>query len=275
MKRDLGDSVRLVSNEEVLQRLLAQFDRFDRAQDTKQSVRAVANQYGAKGILKFNPTEAETRLGYKQEVTLVNWESRDGAPRRVSLEFGPLASSGGGTFPQATSGGTNLAYRAYVVVIFSTPATTFDGFFADLGRGQRVVLATSRVTLTAVMPAPQTNYTSGSMSVIGGVSEGGVPSYTPVLFTEFIEDLAAGATSTAVVLPPRATRLDIVGMSATAASAALSFLDNAGTVIRTVPSFANGTQVESIPLPRGAYSVTVQNTGGAISSFDLPFQLSV
>jgi hypothetical protein len=149
---------------------------------------AAANQWGGKGIIKFNPSDAERQNGIQQEISLLVWQSPDGLPHYVTIEVGRLVSGvggpgsdgtpgglqyvnpitavglgsvGGGTWPAAQEGGIPLYYRAAAQVVMGTPGAMQDQFWIDINRGQRFTACVSYVAVTAQMRPPPVDELSG------------------------------------------------------------------------------------------------------------------
>lgn len=157
---------------------------------------AVANQWGGKGTIKFNPTEAEMNAGIREQQSLLVWTSPDGLPKYVTVEVGRLASGvggpgadgtvggltyvdlvvkqgvgsvGGASWPAATdASGNPLYYRAVAQVVVGTPGTMQDQFWIDVNRGQRFTAVASYVAVTAQMLGPPLDNTSGDVIVPTG-----------------------------------------------------------------------------------------------------------
>ena len=233
-----------------------------------------ANQYGGKGVIKFAPTEAETRSLIKQNVTLVDWQSADGEPHPVTVEVGRIAIGGGGSFPQAQSGGVALSYRPRAQVIIGQPSVMSDPFFIDINRGQRFTAAASYLAVTAEMLAPPAGGVSGSMSVLGGIGFGQAVTIAPVVITQYIDSLAALAVAAPIVVPPRCNFLLPLRSSDQNNLMLVEFLDTNSAVI-DVLQFSNGQMVAPAPLSADTYSVRVTNQGAVAASYRLIFQVDV
>lgn len=155
---------------------------------------AAANQWGGKGIVKYNPTEADINVGTRQQQSLLVWQSPDGLPHYVTVEVGRLASSaggpgadntpsgtsfvlnpavafaqgsvGGGTWPAGQDvAGNPLYYRATAQIVLGTPGVMEDSFWIDINRGQRFTAVASYVAVTAQMNPPPTDESTGSTLV--------------------------------------------------------------------------------------------------------------
>ena len=151
-------------------------------QKRKESVAAS----GGKAVVKYQPTQAETVAGYKQEVTLVAWQSPDGMPQQVSLYVMPILGSGG-TYPAAQDATTGalLSYRPTVEIVLTIAGVKLDPFYIDIG--QRITVTASQVFATVRMQQPQAGFISGSMNIAAVLGEQGMPSQAPILDTAFAD----------------------------------------------------------------------------------------
>lgn len=149
------------------------------------------NQWGGKGVIKFNPTTNEIALGITQQKSLFVWQSEDQLPHYVTVEVGRVANGvggpgadtgtilpghfpvsngvsqgGAGTFPAPQdSAGNPLYYRATAQVTIGTPGAMQDPFWIDINRGQRFTALASYVALTAQMSSLPINEQTGNTLV--------------------------------------------------------------------------------------------------------------
>lgn len=159
------------------------------------------NQWGGKGIIKFNPSNSEINAGIRQQQSLLVWESPDGLPHYVTCEVGRFTggyggpgadntkggiqvispnfsvpgtinagggqgSVGGGSWPATQdANGNPLYYRAAAQVTLGTPGTMEDQFFIDINRGQRFTALASYVAITAQMLSPPIDELTGNVVV--------------------------------------------------------------------------------------------------------------
>jgi hypothetical protein len=208
------------------------------------------NQWGGKGVIKFNPTNNEIVQGIKSEISLFSWQSPDGLPHFVTVDIGRYTAGVGGPGNDGTKGGgatvlsvTNprpvigavsgatwpaaadqngnpLYYRAIAQVLLGTPGTMQDPFYIDINRGQRFSTLASYVDVTAQMNGPPIDEATGNVII-------------PANFTTpFVSgSLAVYATLGMGVAPPLAPVLYT------------QYIDNqvavTNTFIRAVPERAN------------------------------------
>ncbi len=113
------------------------------------------NQYGGKGIIKYNPSIAETQAGIRQDITVVDWQSIDGNARALTIEVGRIETGGGGTYP---------ASRMANVPVWtaSTPYTDIGNFVQNPIGGNRYVLTQAGVSAPA----------GGPLGVGSGIADG-------------------------------------------------------------------------------------------------------
>jgi hypothetical protein len=246
---------------EALAGLLAPHNRRDKS---------TISQYGSKALLKYQPTAAETQIGIKQQVGLVDWSSPSGMPIETTVTVGRLSNGAGGTFPTSTAA-AKYAYRFYATVTLGVGAVMYEPFNIDVNRGQRFTVSASYVNVTIIASPPPTGYIAGSMLCYAGLGLGNAPSQAPVIFTQFIDGLGAGATSN-IVIPPSCNYLLPLQSTNVNGVMQLDFLDNFGAIISSI-SFGNGQQVSPIPLEQDFYSINLTNQGAIAASYRLPFQV--
>lgn len=238
-----------------------------------------ANQYGGKGIIKFNPTQEETLLGIREEITLIDWQSEDGMPHTVTIDLGRIFGAGVGTFPQGSIptdvAVVGLSYRAQAQVILGTPSAMSDPFFVDINRGQRFTASASYVAVTARMLTPSVLGVnrSGSLGVFGNLGYGPAVSTAPVLITQYFDVLTVGVPVLSTI-PPRANVLVAVSGDTAGNTTQIDLVDNAGasftfTVVGGYVSNAMNV------LPADAFSLRITNLGPLEESVNLVYQVSV
>jgi hypothetical protein len=245
------------------------------------------NEFGAKGVIKWQPTDAEKLRGIQSQITLVNWSEPNRNPIYVTVDVGRLAHGGGATFPQSIDPDTAsfLSYRVQCQVVLGTPGVMADPYFIDLNRGQRFTAAASYVAVTAqALPPPApfnmgsgiVTYTAGSLAVFGGLGLGPAPSIAPPEITLFVDTpLAPTVSSAKLEIPNRANYLLRAPSSDPAGTTTITFFDNSGlTVIESVTILNSSVQVP-IALPQDAFFVQVTNAGANLALYRVIFQLSV
>ena len=164
-----------------------------------------------------------------------------------------------------------LSYLARAQVILGSPSAMEDPFYIDVGRGQRFVASASFVGVTIQALEPPTNYSAGSINVIGRLGHGEAGTQAPLIYTLPINSLAAAGTKN-VVIPPRANFLLPLWSSDLNNTVQLDFLDEAGALINSL-EFTNGGMVAPASL-EDAHSITVTNDGASTATYRLPFQIS-
>jgi hypothetical protein len=239
-----------------------------------------ANQTGAKGVIKSNPTTADTNAGVKQQITLIDWQSESGYPEPITVEMNRLIGAGG-SFPAAKdASGVKLAYRANAQVFYGTPGAMQNPFFIDINRGQKFSVTASYLAMTAQMTATptgltQVTYAGGSMAVVGNLGTGYTLTLAPVLFTQFFDEISGGGSSQLTPIPEKANFLLPVRSSEFGVSLQIFFFDAAGVRVDSLPIFSVGAMTSPLEIPQDAYSVQVVNQGPGLASFRLVYQISV
>lgn len=244
------------------------------------------NQYGAKGTIKYNPSQAESVIGMRSSISIVDWQAEDGRPCQVTVEAGILAQGGPGSFPFATDpSGNPYVYRQRCQVIMGSPGTMQDVFFIDLNRGQRFTATASYMAVSAEALAPPTSmagvggttFVGGSVVAVGSIGYGIAISRAPTVLTLYADDMAVQPlTNSSIVfrIPPRANFLLPVYGSDYTGSFALSFQDVFGTSLGVL-AFNSGQLIAPIPIPQDAFQVLLANTGATNTNTRLIFQISV
>lgn len=251
------------------------------------------NQYGGKGVIQYGAAGGGVAglapQAPQASICLVDWESADGMPRQITIEWGQIAKGGGGTYPAGTDVATGLplSYRAQAQVIFSSPSVTEDYFYADVGRGQRCTFSASRVSVTMEARTPPPGYLGGALGVYAAIGYGTSPSLAPVVRTEYVDNLPAPvlhpstgfvtiSTTALLAVPRRANFLLPVRTSLSGALIGLSFFDSSGAPTTSL-QYASGNMIT--PAPIGDDEDQIQFTSflvaNGILQSRLVFQLSV
>jgi hypothetical protein len=276
-------------------------------QDSSQgpSLASPPNSTGGKGIIKFNPTPEEITRGIRAQTTLFSWQSPDGQPHYVTIDFGRMANGfgapasngsiqpglgggGAGQFPQPNTGTITsfLSYRATAQITLGTPGTMQDVFYLDIGRGQRFSALASYVAFTAEAEPPPAGlfsgvvtYVAGALGVYATLGIGFAPSLAPLVFTQYIDVLNPGTGNAGAAftlpIPPKANYILGLQSSNKSDTMRLLFEDIGGRVIASTNSFANGTLIVPIPLAEDYDAVIVRNEGGVDANYRLLYQISV
>lgn len=169
--------------------------------------------------------------------------------------------------------------RPYVEVEFGSDGNRSKVTF-DLGRGNRLTVPANYLSVTIGMNPPPNGHAANDPIIVGAsIGAFGAPSQAPLLSTQYIDGLAAGAVSTFMQIPLKAVQLlPILTTLPMGGTLTVSFFDYGGALIGQT-FFQQGANYAAspIPLPGDAVFVQVQSAASNVApaTIRLPFELSM
>ena len=221
---------------------------------------------GNQAKLKWNPSSDERAAGIAQQNTIARWQGFKEEAQAVTVDIARL------DIPDKAQG--QAEPRVYGEVSYGS-----DGNFTkvrfDVGHGTRFTVAGSYVEVFAGLNPPRIDFQEGVAYVGCSLGFFAAPSLAPVMLTEYIDQLANGATSAFYPRPAKAMVLLPMQSTIAAGTAVLRFYGQNQSTPLYVVNFTNSAQNVPIPITNDVAWVTVQNTGGGAADFRLPWQLAL
>lgn len=214
-----------------------------------------------------------------QVVSTGNWNGLPGDEMVWTVDFIVQALNGSSTaYPTAKNTTVYPAvpydYAPYAIIVAGGGAVGGEPFEVDVDTGGRIVVPGRNLAISLAMDAALTGYTAGTMTIGAYVGLFAATSVAPVKRTRRTGSIASGASSSALLVPPRSKQLMPIRCSTTSAAGTIHIQDASGADLDAW-TFTSGTIVASVPLPLGAYKFVIDNTGTAAASFQVSFQLAV
>lgn len=221
---------------------------------------------GNQARLKWNPTEKDRQAGIFQQNTIARWQGFKEEAQAVTVDIARLE------IPDRALG--QAEPRVYGEVSYGS-----DGNFTkvrfDVGYGTRFTVAGSYVEVLAGLNPPRIDFQEGYAYVGCSLGFFAAPSLAPVMLTEYIDQLAGGATSVFYPRPAKAMMLLPVQSTLAAGTAVLSFYGQNQSGPLYVVNYTNSAQNVPIPITNDVAWVRVQNTALGAADFRLPWQLAL
>ncbi len=208
-----------------------------------------------------------------------NWNGLPGDQMVWTIDFIVQAKSGEATkYPQARdSNSVPYDYAPYAIVTAGGGDVGGESFEVDVDTGGRVVVPGRNIAISLGMEATRSGYAAGTMTLGAYLGLFSGTSLAPVKRTRRTGLVVVGASSAAMIIPPRAKQLMPIRCSSASALGTFHVQDASGADL-DVFSFVAGNMVASVPLPLGAYQCVIENPsagGGVDASYQVPFQIAV
>lgn len=216
-----------------------------------------------------------------QVVPAGNWNGLPGDEMVWTIDFIVQAKNGDAkAYPQpSTPGGGGVTvspydYAPYAIMVAGSGDVGGEPFEVDIDTGGRVVLPGRNIAISLAMDSALSGYVAGTMTLGAYVGLFAATSVAPVKRTRRTGSIANGASSAALLIPPRAKQLMPIRCSTTSAAGTIHVQDVFGNDLDAW-TFISGTIVASVPIALGGYQVVIDNTGAAPASYQVPFQIAV
>lgn len=203
-----------------------------------------------------------------------NWNGLHGDEMTWTIDFIVQAKNGAATaYPRSRHpvSGIPYDYAPYAVVTAGSGEVGGEPFELDVDLGGRVVVPGKNIAISLAMDAALPGYVSGTMTLGAYVGLFAAMSVAPVKRTRRTGAVGIGASSVAMLVPPRAKQIMPIRRSSASALGTMRVQDASGTNLDVFDI----TIVASVPLPLGAYQCVIDNTGSVVASYQVPFQIAV
>lgn len=229
-------------------------------------------------IISRNPTTIA-----QPEAPVIQWSGKDQETTacNVALGRGIVGAIAGTTAPGDLNSSLFLSgagvYRPYWHALWGSGQGQPNEAYGDIGRGVQFTLGCSRLNVSVGMGAPPAGATSqsgfpGAMQLSGQMNFFSSARQSPVVFTTYVDSLAAAGNDT-VGIPQFATTIEAIYGLTPANTFTFILLDFNGNFIANItPSQLRGN---ALVLDDEAFSVLVTNTGGSTGSCRIVFGLAL
>lgn len=224
-------------------------------------------QPGQITTFKYAPSDDEKkRSGILQSDNLVAWQGVRGEEQTGTVDVFVMAA------PAIETAGTGPVARLRGTVRYGSGGVAAPVQF-DVGA--RFTVSGNHVEVLVEMLPPPAGRTSATVRVGACLGFFAAPSQAPVTLTEYVDDLAAGATTDPILRPLKSVALLPVQLSDDTSSLILTSFDHGGGRVSQFLLSTENRQTYPLPLAPSIGYMTVKNTGGVPVSVQLPFQLAM
>ncbi len=221
-------------------------------------------------MIKYQPTQAETMNGVRQEDTVAYWQGKKEEAQAVTVDVS-LEFLGQPASPDAPNG---VDINPYAIVEYGSDGNKCSVRF-DVGLGRRFTVVGNYVSVVVGMLAPREGLNSDIVRMGASIGMFAAPSQAPPTFTVETVQIAAGSFSAVIPVPAKGSAILPLQMTDENGSALLYVFDFGGQLISKLYIPAGG-QVGPIPLQRNAAQVRLKNVDAHNpNSYQVIFQLSM
>lgn len=223
-----------------------------------------------------SPTQDQSAQGIVQEQNVAFWQGikKEAQAMTIDASLGFLPTINlanvidGGALP--------INARPYGLVEYGSDGNRQKIPF-DLAEGVRFTVVGNYIALSVGMAPPAAGSTSPVITAGGSIGAFAAPSLAPVIYTTYIDHLAAAGATDFIAIPLRAKAvLPIQSGLNVGETFTLNFYDTGGNFITRVFYQQSYNQpVSPVPITGDVAFVTLDNNSAAANAFRIPWQLSL
>lgn len=230
---------------------------------------------GRSAVIKYNPSQEETRNGVKQSETVAFWQGRKKEAQAITVDVALI-----NPVPPAVGidGADPFNARLYGMVEYGSDGNKTNVKF-DIGNGVRFTIVGNYVSVNVGMDPPSGDNPAPLVSVGASIGTFAAPSQAPIICSAYVDMLVNTEITDFIPIPLKAVKLLPMQTNMNQTEGAeIEFYGYGGGVSPITRVFyiqSATSSMPAIPLYGDVSFVKVRNNGGGPRNFRLPFQLSM